>query len=256
MKLIVEARLECDGIEPTDVIPLAVFQRHDDDLEQLGLSLAEGRELLAATQSALVSSQASVWVSTQDYCHECYTPLRRKDSRSIVMRTVFGKVTMSSPRFWCCDGELRQWQERTISPLAQALPKRVTPELEYLQTKWAAHLPYAAATAMLKEVLPLQNSISASGTRYRIRTVSNEIEIRVEEQIARLPLLGDAEDPKECAQVTAVSVDSAWLRHCGPSRHVQLLKRDPNRNIWRSCSCIAGVVQQAAGPRITANWAS
>ena len=141
------------------------------------------------------------------------------------MRTVFGKVTISSPRFWCCDGEPRQWQERTISPLAQALPKRVTPELEYLQTKWAAHLPYAAATAMLKEVLPLQNSISASGTRYRIRTVSNEIEIRVEEQIARLPLLGDAEDPKECAQVTAVSVDSAWLKHCGPSprgQHVNI----------------------------------
>ena len=54
MKLIIEARLEWDGIEPTDVIPLAVFHRHNDDLEQLGLSLAEGRELLAATQSALV----------------------------------------------------------------------------------------------------------------------------------------------------------------------------------------------------------
>ena len=53
MKLIIEARLECDGIEPTNMpIPLAVIQRHDDDLEQLGLSLAEGRELLAATQSA------------------------------------------------------------------------------------------------------------------------------------------------------------------------------------------------------------
>ena len=84
MKLIIEARLVGDGDESTNMpISLAVSQRHDDDLEQLGLSLADGRELLAATQSALVSSQASVWVSTQDYCHECYTPLRRKDSRSI-----------------------------------------------------------------------------------------------------------------------------------------------------------------------------
>ena len=58
MKLIIEARVESDGVESTNVpIPLAVIQRHDDDLEQLGLSLAEGRELLAATQSALVSSQ-------------------------------------------------------------------------------------------------------------------------------------------------------------------------------------------------------
>ena len=93
MRLIIEARLEGNDIEPTVVpIPLAVIDRYDDDLEQLGLSLAEGRELLAAAQSVVVSSQASRWIATQDYCHECYTPLRRKDSRPIVMRTVFGKV--------------------------------------------------------------------------------------------------------------------------------------------------------------------
>ena len=219
MKLIIEARLECDGIEPTDVIPLAVFQRNDDELEQLGLSLADGRELLAATQSALVSSQASVWVNTQDYCHECYTPLRRKDSRAIVMRSVFGKVQLNSPRFWCCDcKQTSQWQGRTISPLAQALPKRVTPELEYLQTRWAAHLPYAAATALLKEVLPLQNSISASGTRQRIRTAGEEIDIRVEQGIARLSLIGDTKQPRESGQVTAISIDSAWLKHYHPTK--------------------------------------
>ena len=106
MKLVIGARLESDGVESTNIpIPLAVIQRHDDDLDQLGLSLAEGRELLAATQSALVSSQASVWLSTQDYCHECYMPLRRKDSRAIDMRSVFGKVELNSPQFWSCDCE-------------------------------------------------------------------------------------------------------------------------------------------------------
>ena len=84
MRLIIEARLEGNDIEPTVVpIPLAVIDRYDDDLEQLGLSLAEGRELLAAAQSVVVSSQASRWIATQDYCHECYTPIRRKDSRSL-----------------------------------------------------------------------------------------------------------------------------------------------------------------------------
>ena len=40
MKLIIEARLESDGIEATDIsIPLAVIERHDDVLEELGLSL-------------------------------------------------------------------------------------------------------------------------------------------------------------------------------------------------------------------------
>jgi hypothetical protein len=41
--------LEGDGIDPTDAsIPLAVIDRHDDVLDPLGLSLTEGRELLAA----------------------------------------------------------------------------------------------------------------------------------------------------------------------------------------------------------------
>ena len=38
MRLIIEARLEGNDIEPTVVpIPLAVIDRYDDDLEQLGL---------------------------------------------------------------------------------------------------------------------------------------------------------------------------------------------------------------------------
>jgi len=47
------------------------------------------------------------------------------------------------------------------------LSNRVTPELEYLQVKWAADLPYRQATAMLNEVLRLDKGISFSGTRDR-----------------------------------------------------------------------------------------
>jgi hypothetical protein len=220
MRAIIEARVEGSGIEsPSVPTPLAVIERQDEGLEQLGLSLAEGRELLAAVQSAVVSSQVCVWVAAQDHCRHCHTPLRRKDCRSIVLRTVFGKVAVNSPRFWSCDCRQAQSpQARSVSPLSQALPKRVTPELEYLQTKWAVHLPYAAATALLKEVLPVQNSISTSGTKNRIRSAGEALDIRIEEEIARLPTLSHAEQAQESAQVTVVSVDSAWLKHCVPSR--------------------------------------
>ena len=92
MKLIIEARLEGDGSETAkEPIPIAVIDRHDDDLEQLGLSLAEGPELLAATQSVLVSRQVCAWVAGEDYCHHCYTPLRRKDTRFIVSARYLAK---------------------------------------------------------------------------------------------------------------------------------------------------------------------
>lgn len=96
MRPIIEARIEGDDVDPTVVpIPLAVIDRRDDDLEQLGLSLAEGRELLGAVQSVMVSSQASIWVATQDYCHHCHTPLRRKDTRP----------SRHAYRVWQCVGQ-------------------------------------------------------------------------------------------------------------------------------------------------------
>jgi len=52
-----------------------------------------------------------------------------------------------------------------IHPLSKALPSRVTPELEYFQAKWAAHLPYRQATGMLKEVLPLDKGIRSRVSR-------------------------------------------------------------------------------------------
>jgi hypothetical protein len=55
-----------------------------------------------------------------------------------------------------------------VHPLSKALTRRVTPELEYLQAKWAVHLPYRQATNMLKEVLPLDKGISFSSIRHRI----------------------------------------------------------------------------------------
>jgi hypothetical protein len=70
---------------------LAVLDRMDDDLEQLGLTLEEGRELLAAAQSALVSSQAEQWLDTEDYCRRCRTPLYHKDSRSVGCARSLGK---------------------------------------------------------------------------------------------------------------------------------------------------------------------
>lgn len=41
----------------------------------------------------------------------------------------------------------------------------LTPESEYLQASWTAHLPYRQATKMLKEMLPLGKGVSSSATR-------------------------------------------------------------------------------------------
>jgi hypothetical protein len=140
-------------------------------LAQLGLTLAEGCSLVARVQAELVSKQVEWWLSGQTHCRRCGAGLSHNDSRSTVLRTVYGKVTVKSPRLWSCACQrTARTPRRVVYPMSKALTRRVTPELEYLQAKWAAHLPYRQATAMLKEVLPLDKGISFSGTRDRIRS--------------------------------------------------------------------------------------
>ncbi len=109
MRLIIEARFEGTQTraESADTKVIAVVERQDRDVANLGLSLAEGRALLAEVQSVLVSKQAANWMVGQLACSNCGSTLAHKDSRSIVLRTVFGKVKVPSPRLWVChcDGQ-------------------------------------------------------------------------------------------------------------------------------------------------------
>lgn len=50
----------------------------------------------------------------------------------------------------------------SFSPLARLLPQRSTPELVYLETKWAASMSYGLTSALMKEVLPLDKPISTA----------------------------------------------------------------------------------------------
>jgi hypothetical protein len=52
--------------------------------------------------------------------------------------------------------------------------------VEVLAATRAAHLPYAAATVLLKEVLPLQDAISTSSAKSRMRTAGRALDARIE----------------------------------------------------------------------------
>src|SRR5450830_782092 len=111
MRLIIEARLEGDqassaATEAATIV--AVVERQDRSVAGLGLTLAEGRALLAQVQSVLVSHQSAGWMADQLACYRCGSVLAHKDSRSIVMRTVFGKVEIPSPRLWTCSCGAKQ----------------------------------------------------------------------------------------------------------------------------------------------------
>ena len=214
MRLIIEARFEDAqaGATAEEATVLAVLERRDCSVADLGLGLAEGRALLAEAQTALVSHQVASWLSEHMSCRRCGALLAHKDRRSIIVRTVFGKVEATSPRLWACDCATKRGAPRSsFSPLCKAVCRRVTPELEYLQAKWAAHLPYRQATALLAEVLPLDKGISFGSTRRRILAVGKALDAEVDRDIANQPKAVTDTPLRESANVSSVSVDSAWL---------------------------------------------
>ena len=79
MRMVIEARLENNtgGSVP---IRLAEFERAYGGLKQLGLSLAEGKNLVYEVQRALVNAQAHGFVAASRHCLQCGADLSIKAS--------------------------------------------------------------------------------------------------------------------------------------------------------------------------------
>ena len=208
MRLIIEAHL-VDDEGCTERIELASIERALT-ADPLGMSLAEGKAVLAATQQHLVDSQCQGIASAHAHCERCDARLGLKGWHQRQIKTVFGLVIVQSPRVRYCRCANKP-AGASFSLLAQVVPTSMTPELEYLQVKWAAYLSYAAATTLLSEVLPTADTISVSGVQRRVRVVGAALEH--ESVRAALSAVRPQHD-RAPEQLAAPAVDSAWLKHC------------------------------------------
>ncbi len=64
----------------------------------------------------------------------------------------------------------------SFSPLATTLAEHTTPQLVYLQARFAAVMSYAQAGALLGEVLPLGRTVHPSGVRVHLHQVATRLE--------------------------------------------------------------------------------
>ena len=136
MRLIIEAHL-VDDEGSTARIQLAAIDRASTT-DPLGMSLAEGKALLAAAQQYLVNSQCQGIASAHAHCERCDARLGLKGWHQRQIKTVFGLVNVQSPRVRHCRCANKP-AGASFSPLTLVVPTSMTPELEYLQVKWAAH---------------------------------------------------------------------------------------------------------------------
>ena len=161
-----------DGQETTRDI--ACVERQDLTPETFGLSLAEGKRVLQALQEVVVEWQMHPYLQQQRTCPHCGKTRQSKGVHHTVFRTVFGALPVVSPRLTHCP--CQPHDTHSFSPLALLLPERTTPDLLYLETKWAALMSYGLTVKLLQDVLPLDEPLEAVTIRNHVLKVAQRLE--------------------------------------------------------------------------------
>jgi hypothetical protein len=220
MQISVQVVVQTEGDEPASVTEIAHFERVGFDAGSLGLHLNEAKSLLGRLQRSIIDAQATEAIARLSVCPKCGFQPARKGHHRLAYRSVFGRLSIDSPRFSRCrySGSGR----RSVSPLANCLRKRTSPELQYLQAKFAALMSYGLTVQVLEEMLPLGHVLAATTIRRHVATLSRRLETTNAEAIAGqrpecadLPASGC--DIPQCSSVRAVGIDGGYIRLAGHS---------------------------------------
>src|SRR6266446_2187077 len=177
MKITIQITVESDDGQLNVAQEVAHLDRGNLRPETLGLSLAEAQSILAAIEQTVIEQQVAEFIAQQRTCSHCGHERSRKGRHHIVFRTPFGKLRLESPRLYHCQCES---DDRTsFSPLAELLQERTSPELIYLETKFAALVSYGLTVELLKEVLPISQDLSTTTIRQRVRQTAPTVRRRI-----------------------------------------------------------------------------
>lgn len=181
MKISVQVVVHPDDDTDTTPVVHEVLAVDRDEVSEamLGLQLAEAKQLLAAVQDSVVSAQVDAALAAQACCPDCGRRFRHKDSRDIVIASLFGTLRVRSPRWRRCPC---QGEAATFSPLAALLPARITPELAFLQARFAGLVSYGLSAQLLGELLPLGRRLHATTVRRQVQAVAQRMEDELGEE--------------------------------------------------------------------------
>src|SRR3954449_12167111 len=203
MLRLVETGAAGDG-RSTDVMEITKL---DDlrDIANLGLSLAEAKQVLAALQREAVAAQVRDHALGRPACRSCGGACHLKDYRQHRIATLFGQVTVRLPRFRCiaCGG--------IESGVDWPSHGRSTPELDQLQAHLSALMTYRTAADVLEQMLPIEAGKDHETLRRHTLALG--------EQLRHRPVVA----PPTPAAAISLSVDSTFIRSCAAGgRHLEV----------------------------------
>jgi len=152
--------------------------------ENVGLTLTEAKTLLQKTQQVVVQQQIAEAEQQHASCQHCAQKRRHKDQRSIIYRTLFGKLQIPCHRLFHC--ECSEQPTRSFTPIAQLLPERTSPERLYLESKFASLMSYGLSRQIFQEILPLEGEINATSIRNHLHNSGKRLEAELPEEAGNL----------------------------------------------------------------------
>ena len=182
------------------------IEKNFDDLidGSVGLSIEDGKTILASLQRHLVEQQCALYVLFRRHCQGCGGTRPIKDYSTRTIQAVYGAVTVQSPRRYPCR-RCVPGVDFTITPVSDLCPDRATPELMALTAKLGALMPYRAAAEVIVDFLPGQSAKRYTTLRHRTLAIGKRLEenderrmfiekVDTQERSQReLPLPGDLE---------------------------------------------------------------
>jgi len=189
------------------------IERAELAMETLGMSLDEGKALLAAVQDIVVAHQVQGDLERRRACPHCRARHTSKDSGSTPVSTVFGRVQVPNPRWNRCACQTEG--PKTFRPIKAWLSGPTSPEMLYLETKWASLIPFARVVELLKDVVPVADSVNPETVRAHLHATAERIEQELGEERQRNPFEGTEEaweqQPLPDGPMT-VGIDGGYVR--------------------------------------------
>jgi hypothetical protein len=215
MRVQIQLRIVTDDDNVLSDEVIACFDKGDDQLEEIGLSLDQAKTVLASAQTRLVAAQAANFLARHRCCELCGRHLQSKGRCRILFRTAFGTIPLVSPRVHRC--ACQPATSKTFSPLTALFTGHTAPELLYLETRWASLVSFGLTAGLLKDVLPVDARTNAATIRNHLHKVALRQEAELGDGQPRLAEVeGDPADGKELPVPEGpivVGIDGAYLRN-------------------------------------------
>ena len=102
MRIEIQLRIVGDDNSVISADEVLHFDKSDDRVEAIGLSVGDAKGVLATIQERVVTAQAASFLARHRCCSGCGRALLSKGPGRIQFRTAFGTIPLNSPRFYRC----------------------------------------------------------------------------------------------------------------------------------------------------------